>query len=196
MTSQIKITAEPQMEPNKCNFVLETTVAPTYSYFFDTKEQAQDSPLPLAIFEVPHVKSVFISDKSVMVETDIAVDWRTVARDIGTKIRSSLESTELLISQSLDQNIPSESEITLKVNEILEKEINPQVAAHGGFIKLLEVKGNNVFVEMGGGCQGCASSQATLKQGVQASFRRAIPQIGAIYDITDHASGKNPYFSG
>jgi Fe/S biogenesis protein NfuA len=57
------------------------------------------------------------------------------------------------------------------------------------------VRGNSVYISMGGGCQGCSAADQTLKQGIHQAFRNAVPQVGAIYDETDHSAGTNPYFS-
>ena len=56
------------------------------------------------------------------------------------------------------------------------------------------MRGNSIYIEMGGGCQGCSAADVTLKEGIHRSFRDAVPGVGAIYDDTDHAAGENPYF--
>lgn len=81
-----------------------------------------------------------------------------------------------------------------KVQEILDKEINPAVAMHGGFVSLLEVKDDKVYVQMGGGCQGCGMVDVTLKQGIEVRIREVVPEITEIIDTTDHAGGSNPYY--
>jgi len=81
-----------------------------------------------------------------------------------------------------------------KVVKVLDEEINPGIAGHGGFVSLIDVKGNDVIIQMGGGCQGCGMANVTLKDGIEVSLRRAIPEISGIYDVTDHADGKNPYY--
>jgi Fe-S cluster biogenesis protein NfuA len=78
---------------------------------------------------------------------------------------------------------------------ILEEQVNPAIAAHGGRIELRDVKGTEIYMEMTGGCQGCAMSRMTLRQGVERTIRQAIPEITAIHDVTDHHAGENPYFA-
>ncbi len=87
-----------------------------------------------------------------------------------------------------------QGELAAKVVEVLEAQVNPAVSAHGGEIVLVEVKGSEIFIEMGGGCQGCALSRMTLKQGVERMVRQAIPEITAVHDVTDHTSGDNPFY--
>ena len=82
-----------------------------------------------------------------------------------------------------------------KVVKVIDEEINPGIAGHGGFVSLVDVKGNDVIIQMGGGCQGCGMADVTLKDGIEVALKNAIPEIGAIYDVTDHAGGKNPYYN-
>ena len=81
-----------------------------------------------------------------------------------------------------------------QIQEIFDQQINPQIAAHGGYVQLLEIDGSRAYIEMGGGCQGCGMANVTLKQGVEVAVREAIPEITELVDVTDHASGTNPYY--
>ena len=84
-------------------------------------------------------------------------------------------------------------EIAERVREVLDSQVNPAIAAHGGLISLIDVEENDIYVEMSGGCQGCALSRMTLRQGVERMLREAVPELTAVHDITDHSSGENPY---
>jgi Fe/S biogenesis protein NfuA len=81
-----------------------------------------------------------------------------------------------------------------RVEEILEHQVNPAIASHGGKILLVDVRGTEVYMEMTGGCQGCAMSRMTLRQGVERMIRQAVPEVTEIHDVTDHSAGENPYF--
>jgi len=81
-----------------------------------------------------------------------------------------------------------------KVQKILDELINPAVAGHGGFVDLLDVKENVVYLKLGGGCQGCGMVNVTLKQGIETTLKDEIPQIAGVIDQTDHAGGTNPYY--
>jgi Fe/S biogenesis protein NfuA len=83
--------------------------------------------------------------------------------------------------------------IAEKVRSVLDEQVNPAIAAHGGLISLVDVDETDVYVEMSGGCQGCALSRMTLRQGVERMLREAVPELTAVHDVTDHASGENPY---
>lgn len=82
------------------------------------------------------------------------------------------------------------------VQDVIDKKINPGIAAHGGFVVLLDVKDSTAYVQFGGGCQGCRMVDTTLKDGVEATILEEIPEIKQVLDTTDHAEGNNPYYRG
>jgi Fe/S biogenesis protein NfuA len=82
-----------------------------------------------------------------------------------------------------------------KVRQLLDEAINPSLASHGGFASLLGVEGTTAYVTMGGGCQGCSMSQATMVQGIATAVTESIPEITEVVDATDHSAGENPFYS-
>ncbi len=82
-----------------------------------------------------------------------------------------------------------------KVHDILVNEINPSIAAHGGFARLVAVKDNVVYLQMGGGCQGCGMADMTLRQGIETRIKEALPEIIDVVDETNHAAGDSPYYA-
>lgn len=82
-----------------------------------------------------------------------------------------------------------------RIRKVLDEQINPAVASHGGAILLADVKGTEIYIEMTGGCQGCAMSRMTLRQGVERMLAQTVPEITAVHDVTDHSSGENPFFT-
>ena len=87
-------------------------------------------------------------------------------------------------------------EVAMRVQSLLDEQINPAIAAHGGYVELIDVDpaAGTAFIELGGGCQGCGMADVTLKQGIEVTIREAIPDIERVLDATDHAAGTNPYF--
>jgi Fe-S cluster biogenesis protein NfuA len=83
-----------------------------------------------------------------------------------------------------------------KIQKLLDDEVNTMVASHGGNIELVDYANRVCYIRMSGGCQGCASSAATLKNGVEQAIFRAFPRVLSVVDVTDHASGSNPYYLG
>ena len=121
-------------------------------------------------------------------------EWPVVGKQVGAAIRDFLSSGEPAVSDEVRQTIPSVDEIRERVQQVLDTEINPSVAEHGGMIRLVDVKENVVYIQMGGGCQGCGQADVTLKFGIETAIRAAVDGVGDILDVTDHASGRNPYY--
>jgi Fe/S biogenesis protein NfuA len=86
-------------------------------------------------------------------------------------------------------------DLKTKVQELIDSSINPAVAGHGGWVELLDVKDNTVYLQMGGGCQGCGAADITLKAGIERLIKEEIPEINEVLDATDHAAGSNPYYT-
>jgi Fe-S cluster biogenesis protein NfuA len=195
MEQEIKITAEPK-DSETCNFMVDRPVYPGGSVYFDSRDRAKGSPLPEKLFALEGVEAVLIQDNKVSVTASgTGGDWLPLARQIGTAIRSVIQSGESPVSEAALSSIPSAKEIRKKIEELFQREINPAIAAHGGYVELLDVKGNEVYLRLGGGCQGCGMADVTLKQGIEASIRKVVPEVGAIMDTTDHAAGRNPYYA-
>jgi Fe/S biogenesis protein NfuA len=83
-----------------------------------------------------------------------------------------------------------------RILAVLESEVNPAIAAHGGRADLVAFEEGVAYLRLSGGCQGCGMAKATLQQGIEVSLREAVPEIIAVRDVTDHAGGTNPYFEG
>ena len=77
---------------------------------------------------------------------------------------------------------------------VLDEQINPAIAAHGGQADLVAVEEGVVYVRMSGGCQGCGLAAVTLTQGIEVAIVDAVPEISSVIDVTDHAAGANPYY--
>jgi Fe/S biogenesis protein NfuA len=81
-----------------------------------------------------------------------------------------------------------------QVAQVLAEAVNPAIAAHGGMAELVSVDGTVVYLKLGGGCQGCGMAQVTLKSGIERILLESIPELTDIVDVTDHASGADPYY--
>lgn len=81
-----------------------------------------------------------------------------------------------------------------RILEILEKEVNPQIAMHGGWADLVAFEDGVAYMRMSGGCQGCGLAKVTLNQGIAVAIKDAVPEVREVVDVTDHASGTNPYY--
>ncbi|MDX1623771.1 MAG: iron-sulfur cluster assembly accessory protein [Gemmatimonadota bacterium] len=80
-----------------------------------------------------------------------------------------------------------------RVRTLLDSEINPSIAAHGGHVRMVDYEEGTVFLAFGGGCHGCGMVDVTLKQGIESRIREVVPEVVEVVDTTDHSTGENPY---
>ena len=85
-------------------------------------------------------------------------------------------------------------DVPQRVIQVLDQQVNPTIAAHGGAAELVAVEQETAYLRLGGGCQGCAMATVTLSQGIERAIIQAVPEITSVVDVTDHQSGTNPYF--
>ena len=81
-----------------------------------------------------------------------------------------------------------------RVMQVIDQQINPAIAAHGGQAELVAVEDDTAYVRLGGGCVGCGMATVTLSQGIEVAITDAVPEVHRVVDVTDHASGTNPYY--
>ena len=136
------------------------------------------------------VFTVLVDEGSVRRLDGAVVDFVETIQESGFQITPDPDA----FRSEMDGDGPS-GELAERVSHVLDTEINPAIAAHGGEIRLRDVQGTEIFIEMAGGCQGCAMSRMTLRQGVERMVSQSVPEVTAIHDVTDHASGDNPYFA-
>ena len=194
MSNEIRIQAE-VLSDEVCQFTADRPIYPGKSWHFAGKDEAKGSPLVEKLFDIENVAAVLVVDNVLKVTKIGLDDWMQTAKQIGVTIRAQLQSGVPAISNDLGANLPSEDKIRDKIQHLFDEEINPAVGQHGGYVELVDVKQNRVFLQLGGGCQGCGMVDVTLKQGIEKAIREVVPQIGEILDVTDHADGRNPYYS-
>lgn len=194
-----EIAIKARKEPNvpTCVLMVNRPLLQGLSFWAPEKEVAYaHSPLASALFDLGGVGSLLIHDTTVTVMRDGSdfSPWEEFAKRVGEQIRAHLKSGIPVLDPSYQESIPSEEEIRERLQRVIDEEINPGIASHSGVITLNRVVGNTIYITMGGGCQGCAASSVTLRSGVEGSFRKEVPQLGAVLDETDHTSGVNPFF--
>ena len=194
--------SDPGPDTDTCKIVLNRDLSPDKTEFFETYAEAEGWPMVQLLMRVSGVHSVIVKGNLLIVAKHSGAEWSSLLQPIEHAIRVGLDpqhededglSPVDAISAAVAGQGP-EQDLRNRVQEILDNEINPSVAGHGGYISLLDVQGTRVFLHMGGGCQGCGMASATLKHGVEASLRSQIPEISEIFDTTDHAAGENPYY--
>jgi len=194
--TDLKIMAEPSREGESCRFTFESPIYENVAASFPTKESAAGSPLAEMIFALQGVSRVSITPNRVVVNIgEPLADWRPLAKEIAQNIRAHHVSGQPAVSPDKLGNPIKDLEIGKKVQDLIDTEINPGVGAHGGFVSLLDVKNGLVYLQLGGGCQGCGMADVTLKHGIETIFREKVPEVVGVIDQTDHAGGSNPYYS-
>ena len=84
--------------------------------------------------------------------------------------------------------------VAQRVMMVLDRQINPSIAVHGGHAELVAVEEDTAYLRLSGGCQGCGMATVTLGQGIEVAIKEHVPEITRVLDVTDHASGTSPYF--
>ncbi len=159
----------------------------TYDLAFELLTEADPADVP---FGVGGGLTVLIPDRDVPKLDGASLDLPSNPNQPGLVLRNPNRpdlgpNAQLDLDGSVEDN----------VREVLTKRINPSIAAHGGFAELVSVEGDTVVVKLGGGCQGCGMANATVTAGIERTLRELIPEVERVVDLTDHASGENPYFT-
>ena len=90
--------------------------------------------------------------------------------------------------------VNDDSPLDVKINYYLQTEINPGLASHGGVVSLVELDDGIAVLQFGGGCQGCAAVDLTLKDGVEKTLMERIPELQGVRDVTDHSNTENAFY--
>jgi Fe/S biogenesis protein NfuA len=104
------------------------------------------------------------------------------------------EAAEAPRPSAIAEGADLSSDLAKEILQVIETQVNPSIASHGGYAQLVGAEGDTVWIRMGGGCQGCASSKLTLRQGIEVAIKQAVPAIVNVVDVTDHQAGDNPYY--
>lgn len=195
-TRPIAIRAEPSaFDPDACRFVVDRPVASGQDIWFRNAADADGSPLPARLLALPGVANVHVAENVVTVAKTTQSQWTELLVPIGQAIREQLLSGVSPIGDGKAHarlTAKNDEDIDRILRNLLEREINPQIAGHHGKISLERVENRTAYVRFEGGCQGCAASSVTLRHGVEVIVHRVLPDV-RILDATDHASGKRPF---
>jgi Fe-S cluster biogenesis protein NfuA len=189
---EIRINAEP-IDGSRCRFVVSEPLLDGVRRF-TSADDAEGSPLAVALFAIPGVREVVVTGGTVTVTKEGPAPWQVTGKQVGAAIRSALTSGVPPFVAAPPSSASGDDEaLYTRVADLFEAEINPAVARHGGFVELIDVQDAIVMLRMGGGCQGCGMADVTLRQGIEAALRQRVPEVAGVVDITDHSAGTNPY---
>ena len=199
---EIRITAEP-VDNHRCKFVVSQPLHATGVRRFASADEAKGSPLAEAIFAIPAggVTEVIVSGNIVTVVKDNPAPWQAVGKAVGAAIRAAAASGAPPVAAKAapppgppGAGAVNDDALYEQVAKVFDEQVNPMVARHGGRVELIDVQDAVVMLRMGGGCQGCGMADVTLRQGIEGMLAQFVPAVRGIVDITDHATGANPYF--
>lgn len=180
-------------EPDPASLGLRVEVTgvkgPEYSYdlSFDELESAVESDVIEVIGEI----SVIVPEASVDQLRGSVLDVPRSAGQGGLVIRNPNRPNPLA-----GVELHLEGSVAERVQQLLDQSVNPSLASHGGFATLVGVDDENkVYLTMGGGCQGCAMSAMTLRDGIDRAIHEAVPEVTEVIDTTEHSAGENPFYS-
>ena len=184
-------------DPDTCKFTVSRSVHPGGPFFFDNRQRAAGSPLGERLFALQGVANVLIAESVVTVGKEPGAAWPELKPAIGAAIREQLLcGVPAMLAGRVHASLQArtDAELYAAVQKLLDGQVNRSIADHGGKISIVNVLRAKLFITMSGGCQGCASSQVTLRQGFEVMVRTVAPEIVEIVDATDHAAGKNPFY--
>jgi len=184
------ITIHP-LDDLRCKFIVDRQVADAGVHKYTSAAEASDAPVAQAVLGVPSVCEVVVSGNVITAIQDGTLPWSAIEPQVMYAVEIGLLQMDRPSEAMTDVDDDDAFDI---VAQIFEAEINPAVAQHGGKIELIDVQDRVVVVRMMGGCQGCGMADVTLRQGIETTLKRSMPGIEGLKDITDHASGANPYF--
>ena len=192
MATPIDLTAEP-VDDVRCKFILSRPVGKSGVTVYAAQEEAAESPVAQAVLGISGIDQVIVSGNVLtVVKSDREKPWSVLEPQVRYAVNAGAAGQE----ETMQGPEPADDDaIYGVVEEILRTQVNPVVAQHGGKIELIDVQDATVIVRLMGGCHGCGMAAVTLRQGVEATLKRAIPGLRGVRDVTDHASGTNPYYA-
>lgn len=184
----MKVQFESTPNPATLRFLLPVTVAEDTKEFTSVQE-TQSSPLANKLFGFPWMSGVLIGPQFVAVTKQDWVDWDVLAEPLAGLIQEHLESGQPfylepeVLQQKMEEDSAEDTPIVRQIKQILVQEIRPMVQLDGGDIVFYKYEDQVVYVHMKGACSGCASSQITLKEGIEVRLKQAIPEIMEVVSV-------------
>jgi len=157
-------------------------------------QEALNSPVGKKLFGFPWTESLHIGTDFLDVQKKEWVDWDILLEPLQGLLEEHFSQTSLLEKAALPSKTDVSSDEAAQIKEYIESSINPSLAMHGGFVSLQSFENKTAYLSMGGGCQGCASSQATMVEGIETALKERFNFVDRVVDMTDHAAGLTPFY--
>ena len=195
MPDHIQIVNEvDRRNPEICRFTSETTL------YVGTKtiakaDEAMGMPLAERLLYIPGIAKIQLIGHLLVVTKTLDKQWSDLVTEIESVLTAFLISGLALTADEVNDRMMLIGRNTReKIQYLIDTQINPGVAEHGGFVRVVDVTDGTLYVKLGGGCQGCGAADFTLRQGIETIIKRNVPEIHQIVDVTNHSAGTSPYY--
>jgi Fe-S cluster biogenesis protein NfuA len=175
-----------------CQFQFDKDIAKA-DFAVDSAQNAAFSPVAKRLFGFPWVDKIVVRKNSLELTKKEWVDWDVIVEPLLGLLEEHF-STVTALEEPLPEKPAAATSESDEIRAFIENQINPSLASHGGFVEMKSFDNNVAYLSMGGGCQGCASSQATMVDGIETALKSQFPFVQRVVDVTDHAMGDNPYY--
>lgn len=203
--AEIKISANPMSDGQVIRFEFDQDIFKVNSLTLSADPGLEKCPFASDLFKQIPIKRFHVDGKLLWLELeDLEVkNWQSWAKKFGSQVRMWQSTGQVFFSENM-RNISSpsqtdqpqnNSELVTQIKEVLDREISPGLAGHGGSVSVERYESGILYLKFQGGCQGCAQIDVTLKQGIEQHLKKKFPELREIVDVTDHNSGSNPYFN-
>lgn len=163
-------------------------------FTMNTAQETINSPLGKKLFGFPWTEKVSIGAQFVDVTKKDWVDWDVLLEPLQGLLQEHLEHNTQLEGLQAPVKNSLEGDEAQQLKEFIKDQINPSLAAHGGYVELKSLENKAAYLQMGGGCQGCGMSQMTMMDGIENALKEKFPFVERVIDVTDHTAGDNPYY--
>lgn len=176
----VTVYSEKTPNPESMKFVANKMILPNDSIDFRTKENLENCPMAKELFTYDFVKGVFIMNNFVSVTKKQEYDWFDIIPELKKFVQTYLESEKPIVTIKENLTQEEESEVVIKIKQLLEDHVKPAVEMDGGAIDFKSFEKGVVTVSMKGSCSGCPSSTLTLKAGIENLLKRMIPEVESV----------------
>lgn len=214
MTEKIEIKGQPSKSEDVFFFTASIPFLSHLTANCHSEEEAQGSTLFIRLFEFPWVTEAAVEGRALIVKKKKGPpSWKECAPEVAAVIRELHQKGDEFFSNDfikrLEQKKREDEErslsnfvnqknvntpLGLAVQKFLAEKITPALASHGGQVILIDIKEGIVYLNFGGGCQGCSQITLTVKEGVERQLLNEFPSLKSVVDVTDHSAGKNPFY--
>ncbi len=164
-------------------------------FAIESPQQAGFSPVAKKLFGFPWVEKIHVGPNFVELNKKEWVEWDVIVEPLMGLLEEHFSSTSTLEEPLPEKAAATASSEADSIRTYIENQINPALASHGGFVELKSFENNVAYLSMGGGCQGCASSQATMVDGIENALKNEFKFVERVVDVTDHAMGDKPFYA-